>query len=90
MAKKITNTINDTLLDKVDLKKERKDITELENELENIHSVKKEKRDQEKLIRTSIFIPEKILKKFKIYCIDNNTSLKELLTLTIVEKANTI
>jgi len=58
MAKKTKLSIADTLANKVELKKEIKDVQDIADEVGKIHSEQPEKSVQEDLIRTSIFIPE--------------------------------
>ena len=85
MKKKSNTPINSDLPSKVSLSKKKKDIREIEKVVKRIEYVSKQKNVGNKLIRTSVFIPEIDLRKLKVYCFQNGILLKEFLTNAIVE-----
>ena len=90
MKKKSDNPINGDLPSKVLLSKNKKDIREVEKEVKRIEHNSQQKKDGNRLVRTSVFIPEEELKKLKVFCIQNGIVMKEFLTQIIVEKIDTI
>lgn len=89
MAKKNLPKARETLIQKVEIQKKEKDIETIEKEIQSIHQ-EKENITIEELVRTTVFIPKKLLKEIKLYCIQNDLTVKDFVTNAIKEHFNSI
>ena len=76
----------ETLKNKIDFKKNEKEIDGIKREINKLEEAERRKIDD---MRTSIFLPKEIHKKIKIYCAqDGSISMKDFITNAIIKSAN--
>ena len=81
----------ETLKNKIDLKKSEKEIDGIKQEINKLNKLEDAERKKIDEMRTSIFLPNEIHKKIKIYCAQEGTiSMKEFITQAIIKSVNEI
>lgn len=71
-------------MNKNKLKKQEKPIKEIEKEIKQLHS--DEKKENQEMMRTTVFLPKDLHKKIKVYCAtEDDINIKTFITQAIQE-----